>query len=1187
MPTTSTRRRTVLALVLALLTTLGFSVLTPSTAHGATERLLVQVQGFYGDGARAPKSGTIVGAVATATEQGQQAFQFAVLCALPNGSDCPAGVTVHWDYGDGSTAQLVVDDPSQEKQWGSAHVYDTPGSYTVRVTVSNSQAHGSGAIRALVGPRFADFDAAVTDAGPDGDVDKAVNPLAEAVWAVTALGLMGPCNPYYTANSAPLPPGATKLLPEDINRAMFCGAPLNHPVVAGDNPARTAPTNPVGRHKFATQDLPAGRSTMEDCLAYYATCGLPASAFTVNTADPTAACDADCRTVLRVAGVLRTDGSMIYDPTRCADNWRTPAHAASPVDATTTLERGVEAGCATRGDFIRALTRAVDVRNELGFSDHQDHPTFLGHAVNDKDCMPAGATAGTPDPDTLDGVRRGAMLLSTSSLTVDPCHPDAALTKGEAYRLLAALLGVTASPGYQETSPLADLVDLRLGHGPGPQAYPGSAAVLAVLEDGAPLVGSSACPVAPTDTARPACFNPYEALTRTDMARLLAHYVLGDLSDTAKLNATLTPSTDQVRIGGTVQLQVEVSVPPWLRPYTSTWQVRLERDKVTPAGSLTPNDLAFTGCEGTIRDGSLDAGPFTASCTLVLRRADDNAEVPLALFLGGTRVAWTTLRTQVVPPLVLPEVSTSPNLVEDGGPFTSRLAFTSNTGPRVSAVQVSHRPDGPWSDLATDTTGRATVRVTESPGPLDGDVDLAWTLTRDAFTDGPADNVVLYARVCNTAGICSAPYAMSEPITPVADAPAAFTITPATFNGTTVPVTGTCTQYHRGNLGPNMFALAGNDPRDGRESVGEGIVSYTLHAAAGAPGALYYCAQTGQWAQLAVPTPGAGQQVYSEVLLWNPPTTQVTNNTSYTFTVTDEGVGSDGQYTSAPAPIVLNSNAPGAAPVVTSVNITPSSRTGPAWTTDFTVTAHATVSGGGVTLSRYTIDFGDGVTTSTAPVPSTRAGVLTHRYTTPGNYTVRVSATDSKGRTSPVASHTLTVRTNYVGDPAFETGVDHWSATTTGQVTLSPVQTTSSYDPTTGLPAGPDRPGRQAALITRVPQGGVSSSPCLVTHTPPALVNKVKAGTSYTFSLWVRPVIGTRGHQFTLTVEELDDGSVLPNARTQAFTLPASDTTWQQVSVTYPATRDGSELRLTAGLPTHSGTGTNAACFAMDDAALH
>src|SRR5262249_21595325 len=79
---------------------------------------------------------------------------------------------------------------------------------------------------------------------------------------------------------------------------------------------------------------------------------------------------------------------------------------------------------------------------------------------------------------------------------------------------------------------------------------------------------------------------------------------------------------------------------------------------------------------------------------------------------------------------------------------------------------------------------------------------------------------------------------------------------------------------------------------------------------------------------------------------------------------------------------------------------------------DRSFTVSATSADGAVQAAgyTYTVDWGDGNTTTVARTAGNAAGVgLTHAYTTEGTHTVTVTATDKDGRTSADASLTVSI----------------------------------------------------------------------------------------------------------------------------------------------------------------------------------
>lgn len=1146
-------RRAVLALTTALLAvpalpaTAGAAPAAASVPTANATRLAVQVTGSFQDSSdaavRPARTTLVVGSVATSRLQfsapgstdrvsAGQSFRFTVTCATQAGGECSPGTVLRWDFGDGQLATSTVGQPNAgditplgNTTAASAltyyHSYTAPGAFSVKVSADDKArpAYGAGGLRALVGPRFADVDAAYTATRADGSTyGKGVNPASESVWAVSALGLMPSCPTLYTATSSLPVDGAS---PTDTGRAQFCTEPTRSATAERARGMLSPATNPMPASQNASRtwsEPAASYADTSDCLAYAGNCGLPVSAFASAGApqgSPLASCTGTCLDRL-VAKQLLSDASspkLAYDPSRCADNVAASVAASGAL----TLVPGVEPGCQSRGDFLRALLAAVDGDGTNAVSDG------AGAALDTTSCSPASA----PAADGRDGVRRASALLRQAGSAISPCWPAAALTKGEAYRMLSALL----PGGTGSAVALPDLDDRALGRGPRVEAYPYAAAVRKVLAAGAPLVGSSTCPV---PVSGQVCFNADEALTRLDAAQLLAFFALGDTSDVAALQVALTADSVRTTIGGNVQVRLSISVPPWMLPYATSWQLGV--------GDGVPASAASFACSRT-GSRTLTTSTFVLPCSVTVNTRPTSGVVPIVASVGGRKYPALQLQVVNTPPKIVSV--TSPTFAEDAT-GTGQVSTNDTEGNPLTRIEVAPAATGPWSDLATTALG--SVRVTA----LDGALGAA-TLKFEGAPDANG-SMAYFVRACDSdADTDCSPGQAAPPavITPVNDAPDAYPVSNVLRSDNVVAVTGDCrTAQSASTLPANVFALRGSDPRDGRGS--ETIGSYTLYAPPGGstarPGSLYVC--TGStWSQV---TSETGTATSNARVLWNPTPGQYGEwpdlATSFGFAVTDTGEPAPGRISSKVA-IGLANTQPGVAPVA---RLSASPLEGATFTTDFVLSgAASTDSGSTAGIVSYAYDFGDGATTSGI------ASSATHRYTSPGTYTVKVTVTDKEGLTD-TATASLTVAANLVGNPTFESGAAQWTSV-------------SGTDIVTGTSA---HGGQRGLDVTRR-----SGTGCTIGHLSPSLERATSVGTTYRASIWVKASAASDGASVTMRLrEDAPDGTGVGSLATTS----TIGTQWKLLTVSYTAAGTGNSLNLTLSLPSFA----QSACFTADDATI-
>jgi parallel beta-helix repeat protein len=205
-------------------------------------------------------------------------------------------------------------------------------------------------------------------------------------------------------------------------------------------------------------------------------------------------------------------------------------------------------------------------------------------------------------------------------------------------------------------------------------------------------------------------------------------------------------------------------------------------------------------------------------------------------------------------------------------------------------------------------------------------------------------------------------------------------------------------------------------------------------------------------------------------------------------------------------------------------------------------------------IAAYRFDFGDG-----SPVigPQSEA-TATHTYATPGTYPITVTVTDSEGRTSQ-ATEQVTVKGNVISNSGFETSTSGWNTSGSG----------------TGVTLGRVSGGHSGGFAAQLTNTGTSSTTCTLNDSP-NWVTQTLAGT-YTASLWVKA--DTPGAILKLRLREYS-GSTLLGTVISTATL---STSWQNVTVSYPAASPGSSLLDLNAYVTGASPGT---CFYADDAVL-
>jgi PKD repeat protein len=205
-------------------------------------------------------------------------------------------------------------------------------------------------------------------------------------------------------------------------------------------------------------------------------------------------------------------------------------------------------------------------------------------------------------------------------------------------------------------------------------------------------------------------------------------------------------------------------------------------------------------------------------------------------------------------------------------------------------------------------------------------------------------------------------------------------------------------------------------------------------------------------------------------------------------------------------------------------------------------------------IATYKFDFGDGTVAGPQSSPT-----ASHTYTRGGSYTVKVTVTDTGGRSSTATAGVL-VFAEYIANGGFETDLSGWNTSGGG----------------TGIALARVAGGHSGGWSAQATNSGTAPSTCLLNDSPNAVLTTAADG-SYTASLWVRA--DSPGATLKLRVREYAGATFAGSADTDV----ALTTTWQQVSVVYtPAAPGGSSLDFNA-MVINAAPGT---CFYADDASL-
>lgn len=573
-------------------------------------------------------------------------FTFNASCTIATtSSTCvPSSVTVAWDFGDGFS-QVVTGSLSV------AHAYVSPGAYTVtaRVSATDGSGQGSGTISALVSPRWADVDV------HQGSV-KPGRPERNAIWGASALGLMAPCRPALAALDT-----AVNVSSTDVLRGMFC-----------PEPSTTYALNAVGALTMpASPGATLHGVTGVSCISRASACGLPAEYFlrAASGGDPTRSCDPACQAGLRALNRLDASNRVVYNPTNCADGY-----TANRTNGTWSVGIGVEPGCMSRGEFFTALTRQLDGSRAA--------------------TAPTASTASCEDLVTAEqvaaarGVLRAVALLGPGPVVRTrsgaQCDAADAISKREAYIALQAATGLVATPTPAcDNTTFADLVDATLGRG---TATPDAACttILHLLNSGVPMVGDTACPIAPAGSLPPRCFNPSAALTRAQAAQLLLSVVVGRSALVSQTTVEVDVTTQNTTAAGVfVQparkpfpVQVTVTLPPYRAAGSSvtvTWPS-------APAGGTIACPALAVGSSGS-ETKTVDANRqarFVCYYTVGTSTAGTPAQIVVGVNDGAATFNQTVqlITASNRAPVLGNDVT--PSMVEASWPATSPTSWTMN-----------------------------------------------------------------------------------------------------------------------------------------------------------------------------------------------------------------------------------------------------------------------------------------------------------------------------------------------------------------------------------------------------------------------------------------------------------------------------------------------------------------------------
>ena len=617
-------------------------------------------------------------------------FTFTLVCAAS--SPCGNNPSVSWQFGDGTSAST--------SSLSTSHDYTTTGKFTTTATVEASGSYVTAQITVLVSPRFAD----VVAADPTANPPVAGTPGRYGIWAVAALGLVAPCRVALPAIDGINPASSA------VDEAEFCPAPeLSYgpqPPQAASPPQQGSWLTDVGISSVNGSEVVdlANGITGDPCLESPQACNLPAEVFLsaeggTFTTSCTATCQSTVATALTAQGLLDpANGALRASPTNCGTGY-----GVVDQGALWTAAQGVDSGCATRGQFFSAVVSLIDGGAA---------PSGLPVSTSAQACPSDGATG------TYGWAMERAAYLGLPGVTESHngqagyCDPTAALQKATAYQVVTSALHLSATtcPSY-----LRDLNNPSLGPTSAPVAT--CAADSAPLLEGAPLVGRTSCA-----DGQGMCFNPYEPLTRAEMAELLAYTVVGAHPQAGTLTAWAVAQRSPVAVGSPMAVTFDAQAPLWAGTnYTVTFQqpVAASTAGITTCPSSTPLPASPST---TVSETCYYTPVLPGDNTLTSTATDSTggsqaASAPIWAYADPPVIAAATSST-TSPTIVAPAASTGTAVVnvydEDNQPLTYAVCSTGTASCNQSAP-VTAVAGGPFG---TVSIGAVTSPSGYSPGTV-------------------------------------------------------------------------------------------------------------------------------------------------------------------------------------------------------------------------------------------------------------------------------------------------------------------------------------------------------------------------------------------------------------------------------------------------------------------------------------
>lgn len=331
----ATRGRTGMVLlsavaVLASAMTLGQGASADGTAAEYAKALNLSVTASFAGSSRS--DGLIAGTVGQASP-----FTLTPVCTTSAAAACDANIKFTWDV---PGANVSAGSGNSVSAWFAA-----PGVYTATVrangtigaTNPNSGSeydNGSATVSIVVSPTLADV-----NAGTAG---------AQAMWSAVGSNLLGPCRTYAGATTGSAE--ATK-----YGQVEFCPEP------DGERTLQSLTGSPT----VLPESFPGNGVTLTACSSEPQGCGvkptwippmLDSSSNSVGCTASPEICEGAVSTTksVNIRQLRPYMSTLASGNLACVDNVRARLRKSSAVDATDTL-RGVEPGCATVGDLIRAL----------------------------------------------------------------------------------------------------------------------------------------------------------------------------------------------------------------------------------------------------------------------------------------------------------------------------------------------------------------------------------------------------------------------------------------------------------------------------------------------------------------------------------------------------------------------------------------------------------------------------------------------------------------------------------------------------------------------------------------------------------------------------------------------------------------------------------------------------------------